>query len=119
VDADTAILPADVLSKQALEGQAEDLALEDTLYSLDKALQGNSLTPELYIKQVCPLPLPLPAQAKQVPCIWRIFLSLSPSLTLLREAEAYSSYEACAAKKYSAENLHRKLSGKYESKGCR
>ncbi|EIE25211.1 tumor susceptibility protein [Coccomyxa subellipsoidea C-169] len=52
VDADTAILPADVLSKQALEGQAEDLALEDTLYSLDKALQNNSLTPELYIKQV-------------------------------------------------------------------
>ncbi len=57
VDADTAILPADVLSKQALEGQAEDLALEDTLYSLDKALQNNSLTPELYIKQVCPPPL--------------------------------------------------------------
>ncbi|BDA41500.1 Tumor susceptibility gene 101 protein [Coccomyxa sp. Obi] len=52
VDADTAIVPADVLSKQALEGQAEDLALEDALYSLDKALQANSLTPEVYIKQV-------------------------------------------------------------------
>ena len=55
VDADTAIVPADVLSKQALEGQAEDLALEDALYSLDKALQANSLTPEVYIKQVRPL----------------------------------------------------------------
>lgn len=52
VDADTAIVPADVLSKQALEGQAEDLALEDTLYSLDKALQGGSITSEVYVKQV-------------------------------------------------------------------
>lgn len=45
-------MPADVLSRQALDGQAEDLALEDTLYSLDKALQAGSLTPEAYIKQV-------------------------------------------------------------------
>jgi ESCRT-I complex subunit TSG101 len=54
VDADAAIVPADVLSRQALDGQAEDLALEDTLYSLDKALQAGSITPEVYIKQVGP-----------------------------------------------------------------
>ena len=47
-----AIVPADVLSKQALEAQAEDLALEDTLYSLDKALQEGVLISETYMKQV-------------------------------------------------------------------
>ena len=44
-------MPADVLSRQALEGQAEDLALEDALYSLDKALQAGALQPAAYIKQ--------------------------------------------------------------------
>ena len=51
IDPDAAIVPADVLSRQALEGQAEDLALEDALYSLDKALQAGVLTPDAYIKQ--------------------------------------------------------------------
>ena len=51
IDPDAAIVPADVLSRQALEGQAEDLALEDALYSLDKALQANVLQPDAYIKQ--------------------------------------------------------------------
>ena len=58
VNPDTAIVPADVLSKQALDGQAEDLAMEDTLYALEKAMQAGSLTPDVYIKQVCSL-LPL------------------------------------------------------------
>lgn len=53
IDPDTAIVPADVLSKQALNGQAEDLAMEDTLYALEKAMQAGSLTPDVYIKQVC------------------------------------------------------------------
>lgn len=52
VDADVAIAPADVLSRQALEAQAEDLALEDALYSLDKALQDAIIPPEVYMKQV-------------------------------------------------------------------
>ena len=49
-------MPADVLSKQALDGQAEDLAMEDTLYALEKAMQAGSLTPDVYIKQVSPPP---------------------------------------------------------------
>ena len=53
INPDTAIVPADVLSKQALDGQAEDLAMEDTLYALEKAMQAGSLTPDVYIKQVC------------------------------------------------------------------
>ena len=52
VDADGAIVAADVLSAQALEAQAEDMAVEDTLYSLDKALQEGALQPEAYMKQV-------------------------------------------------------------------
>ena len=55
INPDTAIVPADVLSKQALDGQAEDLAMEDTLYALEKAMQAGSLTPDVYIKQVCHL----------------------------------------------------------------
>lgn len=57
---------ADVLSQQALEVQAMDLALEDVLYALDKALlqgSGSPLQAEDYLKQVgrtdtvCALPL--------------------------------------------------------------
>lgn len=54
MEADEAIVPADVLSRQALDAQAEDLALEDALYSLDKALQDGVVTPDVYLKQVRP-----------------------------------------------------------------
>ena len=54
VDPDTAIVAADVLSRQALDAQAEDLALEDTLYSLNKALQEGVIPSESYMKQVRP-----------------------------------------------------------------
>ncbi len=54
IDPDTAIVPADVLSRQALDAQAEDLALEDTLYSLNKALQEGVISAEAYMKQVQP-----------------------------------------------------------------
>lgn len=42
---------ADPLSQQALEVQAQDLALEDALYALDKALNAGTLEPDVYLKQ--------------------------------------------------------------------
>ena len=66
INPDTAIVPADVLSKQALDGQAEDLAMEDTLYALEKAMQAGSLTPDVYIKQVRLPPLPLASHAEDL-----------------------------------------------------
>lgn len=51
VDPDDAIVAADKLSQQALDAQAEDLALEDALYSLNKALQDNVISGEVYMKQ--------------------------------------------------------------------
>ena len=51
-DADTAIVPTDSLSRQALEAQAKDMAIEDALYALDKALQHGTITSEAYLKQV-------------------------------------------------------------------
>ncbi len=35
------------LSKQALDIQAEDLTMEDTLHALEKAMQAGSLTPDV------------------------------------------------------------------------
>jgi len=54
VDADAAVVPADTLSRQALEAQAGDLAIEDALYAVEKALQAGAITPDVYIKQACP-----------------------------------------------------------------
>ncbi len=56
VDPDSAIVAADVLSRQALDAQAEDLALEDTLYSLNKALQDGIISAEVYMKQASGTP---------------------------------------------------------------
>ena len=44
---------ADPLSQQALDVQAQDLALEDSLYALDKSLNTSSIEPDAYLKQVC------------------------------------------------------------------
>lgn len=44
--------PADDLSRQALMAQAEDLAVEDCLLVLEKALLQGKVTPEAYMKQV-------------------------------------------------------------------
>lgn len=52
VDPDLAICAADVLSRQALENQAKDMAQEDALYALDKAMNNGSLDPTNYLKQV-------------------------------------------------------------------
>jgi hypothetical protein len=48
------VWPADDLSRQALMAQAEDLAVEDCLLVLEKALLQGKLTPEAYMKQVRP-----------------------------------------------------------------
>lgn len=52
VDADTAIVAADPLCQQALECQAEDMAIEDTLYALERALTDGHLPADTYLKQV-------------------------------------------------------------------
>eukprot|EP00887_Chlorella_sp_A99_P006876 scaffold2.g6876.t1 len=49
---DNMLTAADPLSQQALEAQAEDLAMEDCLYELDKALQAGRVAPEAYLRQV-------------------------------------------------------------------
>ncbi|KXZ53623.1 hypothetical protein GPECTOR_6g540 [Gonium pectorale] len=46
------LLPADDLSRQGLETQARDLALEDTILALDKLLQTGQVPLEAYLKQV-------------------------------------------------------------------
>ncbi|XP_024518557.1 protein ELC [Selaginella moellendorffii] len=49
---DEAFEPCDVLSRQMLEASAEDLAIEDVLYSLDKAVQEGVITAEVYLRHV-------------------------------------------------------------------
>ena len=51
------MVPADVLSRQALEAQAGDLAIEDALYAVEKALQAGAIAPDVYIKQARPKPV--------------------------------------------------------------
>jgi hypothetical protein len=52
LDVNKVVVPADDLSRQALAALAEDLALEDALVVLDKALLQGKLAPEVYLKQV-------------------------------------------------------------------
>jgi ESCRT-I complex subunit TSG101 len=52
VDADAAVEPADPLSAQALAAQAEDMAVEDALYALDRALAAGGLACGPYLKAV-------------------------------------------------------------------
>jgi len=52
LDVNKLVVPADDLCRQALAAQAEDLAVEDALTVLDKALQGGKVPVDAYIKQV-------------------------------------------------------------------
>jgi hypothetical protein len=53
LDVNKVVVPADDLSRQALAAQAEDLAVEDCLLVLEKAMLQGKLAPDVYMKQVC------------------------------------------------------------------
>ncbi|XP_016469501.1 protein ELC-like [Nicotiana tabacum] len=52
VDVDTAFEPCDNLSKQMLDCTASDLAIEDVIYSLDKAIQDGTIPFDQYLRNV-------------------------------------------------------------------
>ena len=52
VDVDDAFEPRDALSKQMIDASASDLAIEDVIYSLDKAVQDGVIPFDQYLKNV-------------------------------------------------------------------
>ncbi len=52
IDPDEAIVPADVLTKQAIAALSADMALEDTLAVLDRSLEGKKVALTEYLSQV-------------------------------------------------------------------
>uniref|UniRef100_A0A1D1XJ06 Protein ELC n=1 Tax=Anthurium amnicola TaxID=1678845 RepID=A0A1D1XJ06_9ARAE len=52
VDVDQVFEPCDPLSRQLMECTAADLAVEDTVYSLDKAVQEGAIPFDMYLKNI-------------------------------------------------------------------
>lgn len=52
VDVDSAFEPVDALSKQMLDCTASDLAIEDVVYALDKAVQEGAIPFDQYLRNV-------------------------------------------------------------------
>lgn len=52
IDVDSVVIYLDDVSKQAMEAQAEDLAIEDALDVLNLALKENAIDYASYLKQV-------------------------------------------------------------------
>ncbi|KAL2541595.1 Protein ELC [Abeliophyllum distichum] len=52
VDVDDALEPCDALSKQMLDCTASDLAVEDVIYALDKAVQEGAIPFDQYLRNV-------------------------------------------------------------------
>ncbi|XP_052202120.1 protein ELC-like [Diospyros lotus] len=51
-DIDAAFEPCDALSKQIIESTASDLAIEDVVYSLDKAVQEGAMPFDQYLRSI-------------------------------------------------------------------